>query len=119
MGELGKVYKNFEEWKEKATFTHATDLSKPDLFDFIIKATWEACATSKDHEYCNKFYSIGRALKKIKTVVYAATAEGHHPVTTEDTIDDFFFYKIPYTQYLILKECIAIIERSQDENINS
>jgi len=112
MGELGKVYKNFEEWyKDKGKHLEKNS--------FAVADAWEACATSKDHEYCNKFYSIGRALKKIKTIVDAATVEGHHPVTTEDTMDDFYFYKIPYTQYLLLKECIAIIERSQDENINS
>ena len=108
-----KVYKNYEEYvKDKHIKEYSVHWS-------ISKRAWEACATSKDHEVCNKFYSIGGALAKIKTIVDAATVEGHHPVTTEDTMDDFYFYKIPYTQYLLLKECIAIIERSQDENINS
>ena len=112
MGELGKVYKNYEEYAEDKHIIFLSD----DWF--LSQEAWEACAISKDHEVCNKFYSIGGALKKIKTVVDAATADGHLPVTTEDTMDDFYFYTIPYTQYLLLKECIAIIERSQNENIN-
>ena len=86
-----KVYKNFEEWYENSIDHNG--LVKDDL-----KQSWEACATSKDHEYCNKFYSIGGALAKLKKLIEVGV------FTDED--------------YAAIMKLIAIIERSQDENIN-
>ena len=101
MGELGKVYKNFKEYAEdKQKKEHSADW-------FISQQAWEACATSKDHEYCNKFYSIGGALAKLKKIL---SNQLHNDV------GDFF--NLNRLEFEEIMKLIAIIERSQDENIN-
>ena len=88
-----KVYKNFKEYAEDKY------IKEHSVADWIIsKEAWEACATSKDHEVCNKFYSIGGALAKLKKLIEVGV------FTDED--------------YAAIMKLIAIIERSQDENIN-
>ena len=87
-----KVYKNYEEYAEDKHIIFLSDDG------FISQQAWEACATSKDHEYCNRFYSIGGALAKLKKLIEVGV------FTEED--------------YAAIMKLIAIIERSQDENIN-
>ena len=108
MAGLTKVYKTFEEWY-KDNDPSILSSAFPGLdAEFVSRQIWEACATSKDHEYCARFFSIGGALAKIKKIV----KEFSTPSWAGQ------YYVVIPREYNTIMECIAIIERGQNENIN-